>query len=216
MSGRVRLGPAVDDWLWADRGRVDLASEGSSDAATVVPVRLPRPGAARACGDRVRGPRWAWRAAGGRPWASQSRGWTGAAAGSPQPSTRPIRSASAPPDRDRAVRRSAVRGRLPGGSRWLSAPAPPAAGAACRRPAHRPAPRGARRLDPEQRKSATAWGRWRRRGTKTSRLQALCMRSAPVWERLPAWKAVRPRAAPDSNADRTAALRRAELRTWWP
>lgn len=45
-------------------------------------------------------------------------------------------------------------GRRSGGSRWLSAPAPEGAGAACRRLGYRPAPRGARHLDPEQKKSA--------------------------------------------------------------
>lgn len=93
-------------------------------------------------------------AAGDGPGASQSRGWTGAAVGSldrrqGRPARLPYRLAVIVSSAG-----SADSGRWSGGSRWLSAPAPKAAGAACRRPGYRPAPRGARCLDPNKRKSA--------------------------------------------------------------
>lgn len=86
--------------------------------------------------------------------ASQSWGWTGAAVGSPDRrrgrlARLPYRLAVIVPPAG-----STDSGRRSGGSRWLSAPAPKAAGAAGLRPGYRPAPRSARRLDLEQRKSA--------------------------------------------------------------
>lgn len=67
--------------------------------------------------------------------------------------------ASVPPGRGRAASGSAeFGGRRSGGSRWLSAPVPQAAGAACRRPAHRPR-RAERGALIQNRRIRQQWGR---------------------------------------------------------
>lgn len=89
----------------------------------------------------------------GCPVASQSRVWTGAAVGSPDP--RPDQPCRLPSRPCWPRTRGCGWGRRPGGCRRFTAPAPQAAGAACRRPGLPPsAPRGARCLDPKESNSA--------------------------------------------------------------
>lgn len=155
LSSQVWLGPADDDWLWADGGQVDLASHCFSGGCErpcsggcrpgVIAPGAPAEAAAGLAGCL------------GSPGASQSRGWTGAAVGSPRPRSGrhagfraawPWSCSSGSVEFGAAVRRQSValRPGAGGGRGGL----PPAGSP--------PAPCGARRLDPEHRKSAAEWG----------------------------------------------------------